>query len=249
MDIKEYEIEICANSVESALEAERGGAQRVELCAGMPEGGTTPSYGEMVLARELLGIKLYVIIRPRGGDFLYSALEQQVMLRDIETAVGIGVDGIVVGCLTSQGGVDMELMRRVMVAAGGLPVTFHRAFDMCRDPYEALEDIVSLGCKRILTSGQHLSAEAGIAVLRQLVELAGQRIIIMPGCGVNTANIRKIAIETGAREFHLSARKSRESSMVFRNPVVSMGGIVKIDEYRQDVTAASLVREAVEALK
>src|SRR5690554_5337512 len=149
-----YKLEICANSVDSCLEAQKGGAHRVELCAGIPEGGTTPSYGDMALARELLDIKLNVIIRPRGGDFLYSDLEHRIILKDIEIARELGVDGVVIGCLTADGQVDMDRNRELMDAAGNMSVTFHRAFDMCRDPFESLERIISLGCDRILTSGQ-----------------------------------------------------------------------------------------------
>ena len=177
-------IENCANSVESALKAQEGGAYRVELCAGIPEGGTTPSYGEIKCARKLLKVtKLNVIIRPRGGDFLYSELEQEIMIEDIKIARECGADGVVFGCLTAQGDVDMPLMKRLMQEVGDMSVTFHRAFDVCRDPKKALEDIISLDIDRILTSGQEENAEKGIPLLKELVKQAGDRIIIMPGCG------------------------------------------------------------------
>lgn len=242
---RKYKIEICANSVESAIEAQRGGAYRVELCAGIPEGGTTPSYGEIKMARELLSIRLHVIIRPRGGDFLYTPLEQSIMLHDIDMARQLGADGVVFGCLTPDGDIDLPLMERLMKASEGISVTFHRAFDMCRSPRKALEEIIALGCDRILTSGQQATAEKGISLLKELNVQADGRIIIMPGCGVNSDNIRKIAEETGASEFHFSGRSSIESKMNYRNPAVSMGGTVKIEEYSREITDHTKVEKAI----
>lgn len=222
----------------------------MELCAAIPEGGTTPSYGDMAMARELLGIKLHVIIRPRGGDFLYSALEHRIMLKDIEMARELGVDGVVIGCLTPEGEVDMRRNRELIDAAGEMSVTFHRAFDMCRDPFESLERIISLGCERILTSGQEPKAEQGISLLRELVEKAGDRVIIMPGSGINPQNISVIAKETGASEFHLSAREPVESGMIYRNPRVKMGGnAIVTNEYEQQVTSSELVRDTLSVLR
>ena len=240
-----YKIEICANSVVSCLAAQEGGAYRVELCAGIPEGGTTPSYGEILLAREKLGIKLHVIIRPRGGDFLYSSLEKEIMLKDIENVRRLGVDGIVTGCLLADGEVDIDFLKEMKAAAGTLSVNFHRAFDMCRNPYHALEQLIEAGCERVLTSGLRASAEQGIPVLKELIEQADGRIVILPGCGINEDNIVRIAQETGAEEFHLSVREAVQSDMKFRNPEVSMGGVVKTDEYEQAVTSAERVKNAV----
>lgn len=247
--MKDYKVENCANSVDSCVEAQRGGAYRVELCAGIPEGGTTPSYGEIATARELLQIKLHVIIRPRGGDFLYSPVERQIMLKDIEMTRQLKADGVVVGCLTPEGEVDVPFLREMIDAAGSCSVTFHRAFDMCRDPHRALEQIIEAGCERILTSGQMPTAEQGIPLLKELVCRADGRIIIMPGCGVNEKNISKIAEETGAGEFHFSARKTQPSGMVYRNPVVSMGGTVHIDEYELSITSAERVKNTLASLK
>ncbi len=236
-------VEICANSVESAINAQKGGASRVELCAGIPEGGTTPSYGEILTARKLLDkTRLHVIVRPRGGDFLYSPLEEEIMAHDISMAHYIGADGIVLGCLTADGEVDVRMMKRLLREACGMNVTFHRAFDMCRNPFEALEQIIDLGITRILTSGQAANAEKGIPLIKQLIEKAAGRIIIMPGCGVNYNNISKIANETGAKEFHLSARSVVESGMKHRNANVSMGGTVCIDEYSREVTDVEKVK-------
>ena len=246
---RKSKIEICANSVESAVKAQEGGAYRVELCAGIPEGGTTPPFGDMRMARQLLQqTKLHVIIRPRGGDFLYSPLEQEIMLHDIKVARQLGADGVVFGCLTAEGDVDMDAMKKLMNAVGDMNVTFHRAFDMCKDPKKALEQIIELGCTRILTSGQEANAVKGIPLLKELVEQADGRIIIMPGCGVNPNNIRQIAEETGASEFHFSGRSSYESEMIFRNPKVSMGGTVKIEEYQRDITNPEIVKAALAEL-
>ena len=169
--MSDFKLEICANSVASCLEAEKGGAYRVELCAGIPEGGTTPSYGDVALARELLNIKLNVIIRPRGGDFLYSDLEHQIMLKDIEIAGKLGVDGVVIGCLTAEGDVDIARNEALIKAAEGMSVTFHRAL-ICAVIRLKASKIISLGCDRILTSGQQPKAEQGIPLLRELVEKA-----------------------------------------------------------------------------
>ena len=243
-------IEICANSVESAVKAQEGGAYRVELCAGIPEGGTTPSFGDIRMARQMLQqTKLHVIIRPRGGDFLYSQLEQEIMLHDIKVARQLGADGVVFGCLTAEGNVDKPAMKKLMNAVGNMNVTFHRAFDMCRNPREALEDIIELGCSRILTSGLEANALKGIPTLKELVKQADGRIIIMPGCGINPSNIHQIAEETGAIEFHFSGRSSYESGMIYRNPKVSMGGTVKIEEYQKDVTDPEIVKAAVNELR
>ena len=244
-----YKFEVCANSVESCVEAQRGGADRVELCAGIPEGGTTPSYGDIVMARKLLiTTKLHVIIRPRGGDFLYSDLEREIMLEDVRMARRLGVDGVVFGVLTSDGDIDMDFMRQLMAESEGMSVTFHRAFDVCRNPFVALGQIIELGCDRILTSGQMPKAEDGVDLLKQLVEKAGDRIIIMPGCGVNAGNIAKIAQITGAKEFHFSARSKHESGMQFRKSRVSMGGSVMIDEYSRDVTDELIVKDIIAKL-
>ena len=238
-------IENCASSAESAANAQAGGAFRVELCAGIPEGGTTPSYGEIVTARRLLTTtRLHVIIRPRGGDFLYSPIEEEIMSRDIDMAREAGADGVVIGCLTASGDIDTPMARRLLAHRGDMSVTFHRAFDMCRDPFTALEQIIDLGIDRILTSGQEATAEKGIPLIRQLIDRAAGRIVIMPGCGVNASNIGKIESETGATEFHMSARSRIASGMTYRNPRVSMGGTVHIDEYSREITDAKKIGAA-----
>src|SRR3712207_6664237 len=222
MNRNEFEIEVCANSVESCQQAQLAGADRVELCAGIPEGGTTPSYGEISVARELLThTRLHVIIRPRGGDFLYSPIEVRTMLKDIEAAHRLKADGVAFGCLTADGEIDLSVMRELMHASKGMSVTFHRAFDVCRNPQKAMEEIIELGCHRILTSGQQPSAEKGIPLLREMQEQAAGRIILLAGCGVNEGNIARIAKETGIQEFHFSARESARSPMTYKNESVS----------------------------
>lgn len=248
--MNEYQFEICSNSVESCIAAQDGGANRVELCAGIPEGGTTPSYGEIATAREVLKTtRLHVIIRPRGGDFLYSPIEVKTMLKDIDVAKQLGADGVVFGCLTADGEIDLPVMRELMKASEGLSVTFHRAFDVCRDAKKALEQIIDLGCNRILTSGQQPTAELGIPLLKDLQQQAAGRIILLAGCGVNEKNISRIAKETGIQEFHFSARESIKSNMSYKNEAVSMGGTVHIDEYERNVTTAQRVRNTIQAVE
>ena len=242
-----YRFEICANSVASCMAAQEGGADRVELCSGIPEGGTTPSFGMIRSARESIDIALNVIIRPRGGDFLYSPEELKEMVYDIQMAKELGADGVVFGCLTKEGHVDKLAMARLMEAAEGLPVTFHRAFDHTADPMLALEDIIDLGCARILTSGCRPTAMEGAALLSQLVKEAGDRIIIMPGCGVNERNIAELARLSGAREFHFSAREPVVSGMIYRNPDVAMGS--EADPYGTVQTTARRVAATIAPLK
>ncbi len=244
---KEYTFEVCANSVESCIAAEKGGANRVELCAAIPEGGTTPSFGEIVMARNNIDIKLNVIIRPRGGDFLYSPIEANTIIADIDALHSLHVDGIVTGALTPEGDIDTALMERIMNHAKGLPVTFHRAFDRCRRPLEAIEQLINLGVTRVLTSGLQPTALEGTAMLKQLVDQAAGRIIIMPGCGINEDNIARIAQETGAHEFHFSAREAVESDMLIRNSEVKMGS-TQADEYIRMKTTARRVRNTINAL-
>lgn len=243
-----YQFEICANSVSSCLAAQEAGAHRVELCAALPEGGTTPSYGEIALAREVLNIKLHVLIRPRSGDFLYNDAEMKSMLKDIEMCRHLGVDGVVIGCLDKAGKVDVEKMQMLMEAAGDMSVTFHRAFDVCSDPFEAMEQIITLGCDRILTSGQQATAIAGASLLKALNQQAAGRIILLAGSGVNENNIDKIAEISNLHEFHFSARTPVPSLMEYRKPGVPMGGTVEIDEYSYPYTSVEKVKKTIDAL-
>jgi copper homeostasis protein len=225
-------LEICANSAQSCVEAEAGGASRVELCAAIPEGGTTPSYGEIRMAQKLTStIDINIIIRPRGGDFLYTPAEVESMLYDIDMAKRLNLHGVVFGCLTKQGDIDISLMRKLIDASESLSVTCHRAFDVCRDPFVALEQLIELGCDRILTSGQQPDAVRGIPLIKELIQRAAGRIIIMPGAGVRENNIAQIEAETGAKEFHTSARSIVYSQMEYRNEKVPMGSSIVTSEF------------------
>ena len=241
-------LEICIDSVASARAAAIGGADRVELCANLPEGGTTPSAGMIRAVRSVFAGPFMVIIRPRGYDFLYSADEVQVMLHDIRVARESGADGIVIGCLTTDGRVDTKLCERLISAAGEMDITFHRGFDMSRDFGEALEDIISLGIKRILTSGGKPDALIGISVLSNLVRQSAGRASIMPGGGITETNLARILQSTGAREIHFSARESVRSAMQFQNPNCSMGTFSKDHEYEWREASAGKIQLAKKIL-
>ena len=240
-------LEICANSVESAFLAQLGGAHRVELCENIYEGGTTPSYGAIRLARKMLDIELNIIIRPRGGDFLYSESEFEIMCEDIVMAKQLGADGVVFGFLLPDGSVDTKRTQKLVKLAKPMNVTFHRAFDVCKDPYLALEEIIGCGCNRILTSGRANKAENGTELLKKLVETANGRIIIMPGSGIDESNIEEIYKETGVNEFHASLRTSFESPMIYRNTEISMGTHAE-NEYKRLLTDPDRVKKVIEIL-
>lgn len=197
-----YLLEISVETVEAALAAERGGADRIELCSSLSIGGVTPSAELMRAARELVRIPIFVMIRPRGGDFCYSAAELAEMKRSIARARELKMDGVVLGILTQDRRIDIEQTRALVEMARPLPVTFHRAFDECTDLQRALEDVIQTGAARILTSGGASSALQGAGVLAELVAAARSRIVILPGAGINASNIVQVARQTGAREFH-----------------------------------------------
>jgi len=238
-------LEIAANSVASALAAQDGGAGRVELCTALELGGLTPSHAQIALARERLSIPLVVLIRPRAGDFLYSELECETMQRDIETCAALGCDGVVLGVLDAEGNVDIARCRPLIAAAGKLGVTFHRAFDLSRDPARALEDIVALGCERILTSGAQASATVGAALIRELVVQAAGRLAVMPGAGVTGQNIAALAAATGAHEFHASAKRQLPSGMRHRRPLL---GDMEGGELRSDVEQIRALATALDTI-
>lgn len=216
-------VEICTDSVESATIAEAAGAGRIELCSALTEGGVTPSAGLIEAVRRETNIRLHVLIRPRSGDFLYNDTEFSVMRRDIDTAGECGADGIVTGILRSDGSIDIERTALLAEYASPMALTFHRAFDLCRDPKKGLEDIIAAGATRILTSGQAKNAIEGASLIRSMISDAAGRIIIMPGGGIDEYNIAMLANSTGAAEYHLSGRKQRESLMTFRRKGVYMG--------------------------
>ncbi|MVT11537.1 copper homeostasis protein CutC [Chitinophaga tropicalis] len=240
---KKITLEICAGSVASCIAAEAGGASRIELCDNLLEGGTTPSYATIAIAREKVKIDLYPIIRPRGGDFLYDDLEYAIMQKDIQLCKELGCNGVVIGLLTADGKIDVPRTKALVELAWPMGVTFHRAFDMTEDPLQALEDVISTGCERILTSGQRNTAIEGIPLLKTLVEKAEGRIAIMVGSGVRVNNITQLVQETGAVEFHTTARAYEESGMVYRNPNVSMGGIPGVPEYGISLTQVEDVKK------
>jgi copper homeostasis protein len=242
-------LEVCVDSVESAIAAQNGGAARVELCDNLLEGGTTPSHGTIELARQHLTIALNVIIRPRGGDFCYSPIEFEIMQRDIEITKTIGVDGVVIGILKPNGTIDKARTKQLVDLARPMSVTFHKAFDMTRDPYVALETLIELGVDRVLTSGQEASVIEGMDVVRALVKQANNRIIIMPGGKVRARNVQTIIKSTGAREFHAVATVETGSPMQYRNPRVFMGGTFRPPEYDRSVTHPVAVRQLVRAGK
>lgn len=241
--------EVCVDSVEAAIAAQEGGADRVELCANLLEGGTTPSAGTIQLTRKNVTIGMNVIIRPRGGDFLYSAAEFEVMKRDVELAWEWGANGVVIGILSEDGSVDVARTGALVELARPMSVTFHRAFDMSRDPYQALEDLVGLGIDRVLTSGQVHFLLDGLDLIGDLVQRAGDRIIVMPGgVGITERNVKKIIEQTGAREIHFLAASSVESGMMYRNPRCFMGGELRPPEYTLTVTDSRQVETIVRAI-
>jgi len=238
--------EVCAYSLESCLKAEAAGAGRIELCSGQAEGGTTPSAGLIQLARQHLTIPVFVMIRPRGGDFLYTNAELAVMMADLEIVKQMGVAGVVLGLLQTDGTVDEKRTRQFVELAHPLPVTFHRAFDMTRNPTEALEAVIRIGAVRILTSGQQPTAEMGLPVLRQLVQQAAGRIEIMAGAGVNAANARMLK-EAGVDALHLSGSTQHSSPMSYRQPSISMASTIP-GEYERMEADKEKIRGVVNQL-
>jgi len=239
-------VEICVDSIESALAAERGGAHRVELCSNLLEGGTTPSAGLIETVRRKVRIGLHIIIRPRGGDFCYSEDEFESMKRDVLTAKQLGADGVVFGILKEDGQVDTSRTRGLVELARPLSSTFHRAFDMTADLNQALEDVIKAGTSRVLTSGGEQNAEDGIATIVRLVRVAKDRVAVMVGGGIRETNVRQIIEATGAREIHANMGHSVASPMLHRNNKISLGPI-KGHEYQRVVVLQQKVRNLVEA--
>jgi len=237
--------EICVDSVAGVRAAKAAGAHRVELCGDLLEGGTTPSRGMIRQARTVTGIGVQVIIRPRGGDFLFDDDEFAVMQADIETAKAEGADGVVIGLLTAEGTVDAVRSRQLIAQARPLSVTFHRAFDMTHDPFEALETLIGLGVDRVLTSGQEASVLEGLPLVTELVRRAGERIIIMPGAGITMRNVDRIIAAAKPREIHFAALELEAGGMRFRRHHVYMGGELRAPEYDRLVTSAGSIRSVM----
>jgi len=234
-------VEVCVGSAEGAIAARAAGADRVELCADLVEGGITPSLATVRIVRERTEAGLMVMIRPRGGDFLYSDLEYEVMQRDVDIMKQAGVDGVVLGILCKDGSIDVARTARLVEHARPLQVTFHRAFDMTPDPEAALEALVTTGADRLLTSGQADDVSEALDVVARLVAQAGDRIRVMPGAGVTEANARDVIERTGAREIHFAALVTRPSGMEFHNPTCTMGAPVAPGEYEVCETDPALV--------
>jgi copper homeostasis protein len=245
----ELTVEVCVDSAEAAAAAEQGGANRVELCSDLLEGGLTPSHGTMKVARERLRIKIMAMVRPRGGDFCYSDTEFAVMREDLLALKSLGADGIVLGLLRPDGTIDRDRTAELIALARPLPVTFHRAFDMTREPFEALDTLLSLGVDRILTSGQEPSVIEGLELITELVRRVAGRTIIMPGGGITARNVARVAAESGVSELHFASLEPREGRMLYRNPRVFMGGTLRPPEYSQDVTRPESVAGVIGALR
>lgn len=241
------ETELCAYGIEACRAAARAGLTRVELCASPYEGGTTPSAAAIRQARRVGGVRLSVMIRPRGGDFLYTDEEFAQMLDDVRFARAEGADCVVAGLLTADGQIDEARTAALVAEAGGMEVTFHRAFDMVRDPEEALEALIRCGCRRVLTSGGRNTAPEGIDTIRRLIGLSAGRIAIMAGSGISAANVRDF-VGAGVDAVHFSARCMVGSRMRYRNPAVSMGGVAGIPEYTSVGTDEEKVREIMKQL-
>ncbi|MBA7934558.1 copper homeostasis protein CutC [Klebsiella sp. RHBSTW-00215] len=234
-------LEVCCYSMECAQEAQRSGADRIELCAAPQEGGLTPSLGVLKSVRDTVTIPVHPIIRPRGGDFCYTAGEFAAMLDDVIAVRELGFPGLVVGILDADGQIDTTRMEKIMAAAGTLAVTFHRAFDMCADPRQACSELSELGIKRILTSGQQASAEKGISLIRELISRSDTPII-MAGAGVRAANL-SVFLQAGVKEVHSSAGQWLPSPMRFRNPGLSMSTDADADEYLRYAVNGEAVAE------
>lgn len=248
-ETKAITLEICADSVGSCLAASRAGAHRLELCAALPLGGLTPSAGTIRLVREWVELPLHVLIRPRSGDFCYSDEEFAIMRQDILTAWDLGADGVVLGLLLPDGRIDVARTRELIRIAEGMSVTFHRAFDLCADPFQALEELIELGVARLLTSGQKSSAPEGADLIARLVEKAAGRISIMPGAGINEQNIESLIRQTRVSEVHMSLSQRTESQMSFRRPEVNMGGRLPESEYTHYQADATRISQIINQIK
>lgn len=238
-------IEICVEGIDGLAAAQAGGADRVELCASLIEGGLTPSVGVIKQAMAVAMIPFHVIIRPRSGDFLYSELEFLTMLDDIRASREMGVAGVVVGCLTTDGRIDEARMTELVEAARPMKVTCHRAFDMTRDPAEAIEALVRCGVDRVLTSGQRDTAIEGIDLLRRMHDAARGRIVVMACGGLDESNIAEVLQRSGADELHFAALAKTQSRMAFRNSGVGMGGTELEREFEITITDTSAVRRTI----
>lgn len=241
-------LEICVDSLDSVVACAEGGADRIELCASLTEGGLTPSAGYLAQARAMFTGDICMMIRPRGGDFVYSPYEIAAMCADIELARDLGADAVVFGCLLPDGSIDLSAVETLLEACGGTPAVFHRAFDVCKDLPEALEIIADLGFARILTSGGAPTVPEGLLTISSLVSEAAGRIDILPGGGIKVDQIAEIIAATGVDQVHLSARSLQDSSMQFRRRDIPMGAATVPGEYERRIADAAVVARAREIL-
>ncbi|MCK5847252.1 MAG: copper homeostasis protein CutC [Bacteroidales bacterium] len=242
-------LEICCYSIPSAIDAEKAGADRIEFCDNYSEGGTTPSFAAIEFAINIIQIPTNIIIRPRGGDFLYSDTEFDIIKKDVVYCNNMGANGIVIGFLTSNGDIDIDKTKEIIDLADGMEVTFHRAFDMCNNPHKAIELLSKLGVYRVLSSGGRNTAMEGIDDLRKLVSIAGNDIKIMPGSGINDSNLEKIINTTKANEYHSSAKIFIESKMQYYNRNIYMGGENSIGEYSMISVNKEMIYKMKEIIK
>lgn len=246
--MEDYILECCVDSVESAINAKNGGASRIELCSNLIIGGTTPDVALVKEIRKHTDIRMHALIRPRFGDFCYTQYEMEIMKAQIRALREAGVEGVVIGVLDEDGNLDVRKMKELLQEASDLSITLHRAFDMCRDPYQTLEEAIQLGIDTILTSGQKQSAWEGRELLKELIEKADGRIDIMAGAGINASIIEKLIPVTGGNSFHMSGKITLDSPMKYRKGEVSMG-LPSLSEYEIWQTSEEAVREAVAILK
>jgi len=238
-------IEVCATSLDSAIAAEQGGAKRIELCDNIIEGGTTPSSGTILLARKYLKIDLFILIRPRGADFLYNDIEFELMKADIIMAKKLKADGVVIGILDKNGFVDMKRTEELINLARPMGVTFHRAFDMSADPFKVLDQLIELKIDRLLTSGQKNKAIQGAPLINKLITKANNKIEIMPGSGINVDNFIELAKKTGAKNFHLSGRKKVHSLMNYQNKKVFLDSSSQNADFEWSITDKEMIKKIV----
>ena len=247
--MKNILLEICCGSIDDAIQAEKGGADRVELCSALFLGGLTPSIGTIQEAKRRLKIPVMVMVRPRGGGFCYSEAEMATMERDVEAAIDSGADGVVFGVLESDGRIDVRRAKRIRQLIGKRQAVFHRAFDVTPAPFRALEQLVDLGITRILTSGQRDTVREGVELIAELVERAGKRIEILPGGGIRVFDVREIVERTGCRQVHMTAWRTARDSSTEARPEVTFGGALRPAEDSYEVADAKLVKKIAGSLR
>lgn len=249
MDRNSFELEVCAGNIQSVIAAGKGGADRVELSDNFIEGGTTPSLGTIVVAKEISIVDVFVLIRPRGGSFVYDEIEERIMINDIKLAAERGADGFVIGALNIDGSVNYEQCCRMIEEANGLPITFHRAFDHCQNPFIALDRLLSMGITRLLTAGQKNTAIEGVDLIAQLQKSAGDKLRIMAGGGINEENISALANKAKVTSFHASLRKVYEQEPVFCWNEVCFNGTKDLPENQIKTSSIDRIKRVIKNLE